>query len=208
MINYASLQIALIVPASGFVLTHTENDDGSYRADVGNTAQSVLSLLSKSSGWTADSPADSSADAPTSRQYSVPPSSSLPDGNPDGSYGGLRLSPSGLLRPHVEILSLIEGFLKLKGEVASRIHAVVADNYDLIRSITNILIGKISTLHSFSLTGIQILRRIVEFAVQCIGQWEITVPSVSFNGRHQSAGSNPVTSYEEETNNDNTFTYY
>lgn len=188
--------------ASGFVLTHTENDDGSYRSDVGNTAQSVLSLLSKSSGWTADSPDDSTA----SRQYSVPPASSLPDGNQDGSYGGLRLSPVGLLRPHVEILSLIEGFLKLKGEVAARIHAVIVDNYDLIRSIANVLINKISTLHSFSLTGIQILRRIVEFAVRCIGQWEITVPSVSFSGRHQSEGSSPLSSYAEADNSNN-FSY-
>lgn len=135
----------------------------------------MLSLLAKSEGWSED-------DIQSSRQYGVPPPSSNPNGNSDGSYGALRFRPSNLLAPHAEILSLIESFIKLKGEVASRVHALIVDNYDIITSVYNVLIGKISTLHSFSLAGIQILRRIVEFAVQCLGQWEINVPSISFSG--------------------------
>lgn len=169
-----------------------ENDDGSFTSSaVGNTGRSVLDLLTQSSGWTVDDAVRSSP----ARQYGVPPVYSNPNGNSDGSYGSLSVNAQGLLAPHVEILSLIEGFLKLKGELASRFHAIVVDNYDLIRGVYNVLINKVSTLHSFSLTGIQVLRRIIEFAVECIGQWQITVPSISFGAGHQGSGSRPQSSY-------------
>lgn len=151
-----------------------------YAQDVGDIGQSIYSLVTKSRGWTDD-------EKPASRQYGVPPPSSNPDGNADGSYGALRFRPSNLLAPHAEILSLVESFIRLKGEVASRFYALVADNYDLIRSVYNVIISKISTLHSFSLVGIQVLRKIVEFAVQCLSQWEITVPSISFGASYESA---------------------
>lgn len=75
--------------------------------------------------------------------------------------------------------------------MVSKFYAVLADNYDLIRSVYSVIISKISTLHSFSLTGIQILRRIVEFAVQCLSQWEITRPPTNYgvpNGAFQGNG--------------------
>lgn len=107
--------------------------------------------------------------------------------NTDGSYGTLSIRPSNFIAPHVEILTLIEEFVKLKGEVASKFYALIADNYDLIRSVFSVIVSKISTLHSFSLTGIQVLRRIVEFAVQCLSQWQINVPTVSFGTPSASA---------------------
>lgn len=117
------------------------------------------------------------------KQYGAPPSPSP------------SVSLHGLLTPPAEILSLIEGFLTLKGEVASRFYNIIADNYDLIKGIYDVLVTKVSTLHSFSLAGVQILRRIIEFAIQCLSQWEITVPAISFDGSHQTSGSLPKTSY-------------
>lgn len=189
MYHYA-FQSSVLATTSAF-LTAVENEDGSYTSSVGNTGQSILGLLTQGSGWTVN------GDAPESpaRQYGAPPASSNPNGNRDGSYGSLSVNAHGLLAPHVEILSLIEGFLKLKGELASRVHAIAVDNYDLIRGVYNVLLSKVSSLHSFSLTGIQILRRIIEFAVECIGQWQITVPAISFDGSHQSSGSKPQSSY-------------
>lgn len=174
-------------------LTATENEDGSYTSSVGNTGRSIIDLLTQGSGWTVNE--DSQSPPAVARQYGVPPPYSNPNGNRDGSYGSISVNAQGLLAPHVEILSLIEGFLKLKGELASRVHAIAVDNYDLIRGVYNVLLSKVSSLHSFSLTGIQILRRIVEFAVECIGQWQITVPAVSFDASHQSSGSKPQSSY-------------
>lgn len=152
-----------------------------YEKSTGDIGQSILSLLTKSEGWSEDD------DQATSRQYGVSPSYSNPNGNADGSYGNQRFSPGSLLAPHAEILSLVESFIRLKGEVASKFYALVVDNYDIIRSVSNVLISKISTLHSFSLVGIQILRKIVEFAVDCLSQWEITVPSVSFGASASAA---------------------
>lgn len=105
------------------------------------------------------------------------------------------ISLQGLIAPHAEILNLIESFLQLKGDVASRFYNLVSENYDLIRGVVNVAVSKIATLHWFSLTGVQILRRVIEFIVQCVSQWEIVVPSISFDGSHQTSGSVPNTDY-------------
>lgn len=152
-----------------------------YEQSTGDIGQSVLSLLTKAQGWAEE-------DHEPSRQYRTPLSSMKSNGNGNGDYGGFRIRPSNFLAPHAEILSLIEGFIKLKGEVASKFYALIVDNYDLIRSVYSVIVSKISTLHSFSLIGIQILRRIVEFAVQCLSQWEISVPAISVS---ESSASHP-----------------
>lgn len=84
--------------------------------------------------------------------------------------------PRKLLVPHLEILRLVESFLQLKGEVISRLHALIYDNYDLFRSLYKVFVYKISKLHGFSLQGVKIVRRILEFALNLMGQWQINVP--------------------------------
>lgn len=142
-------------------------------------------MLTKSPGWSED-------DVPPARQYGLPSSSNT----------AVHIRPSTYLAPHAEILSLIEGFIKLKGEVASKFYALIADNYDLIRSVSNVLINKIATLHAFSLTGIQILRRIVEFAIRCLSQWEITIPASSNGGAPYPTYGTPSTSAGNFQSND------
>lgn len=88
-------------------------------------------------------------------------------------------SASSIIAPHVEILHIVESFLRLKGEMATRIHALINDNFDLFQSIYNVIVAKASKLHGFTLMGISVIRKILEFAVQMIGTWEVNAPSVS-----------------------------
>lgn len=81
--------------------------------------------------------------------------------------------PSKLLRPQLEILRLVESFLRLKGQMSSRVHALIYDNFDIFKSLYKVLVYKLSRLHGFSLQGIRIIRRIIEFALDLVGQWNI-----------------------------------
>lgn len=85
--------------------------------------------------------------------------------------------PRKLLVPHLEILRLIDSFLELKGQMAARLHALIYDNFDMFRSLYKVLVYKLSKLHGFSLQGVRIIRRILEFALSLMGQWEINIPS-------------------------------
>ncbi|KRT85333.1 hypothetical protein AMK59_2644 [Oryctes borbonicus] len=102
----------------------------------------------------------------------------------EGETHGLQISsildsfrPRKLLVPHLEILRLVESFLQLKGQMVSRLHALLYDNFDLFRSLYKVLVYKLSKLHGFSLQGVRIVRRILEFALSLMGQWEISVPT-------------------------------
>ncbi|XP_017771005.1 PREDICTED: uncharacterized protein LOC108558555 [Nicrophorus vespilloides] len=102
-----------------------------------------------------------------------------------GGGGGIQFSVSKpsvgtLLSPKVEVLSLVEAFLRLKGEMASRVNALINDNFDLFQRVYNLFMNKISKVHSITLAGVRCLRKIVEFAVGVISSWEIAKPSVSF----------------------------
>lgn len=92
---------------------------------------------------------------------------------------GGTFSPSGVISAKVEILKLLETFVKLKGEFVSRMYAVVVDNWDLIKYLTNAVISRLGTLQAFTVNGIIILRKILEFAYYLFGSWKITVPNVS-----------------------------
>ncbi|XP_044265633.1 uncharacterized protein LOC123011964 [Tribolium madens] len=148
----------------------TENEDGSYTIGLnsdsrGESASSVVALLSKSAGYTLNDDYQKQVPENYFHQESLKEQPAL--------------ESRGLLEPHLEILQLIEVFLKFKGEVFSRLHGLVTDNYDLIRSVYSTLINKIGNLHSFTLTGIRILRKVLEFATVLFGQWQVNLPSFS-----------------------------
>jgi hypothetical protein len=153
-----------------------ENADGSFTIGLdsdsrGESANSLVALLSKSAGYTLDGDYESQ---PQPQVVEEPPAETRD-----------------LLSPHMEILRLIEIFLKFKGELASRMYAVVTDNYDLIRSVYMTVINKIGSLHSFTLVGIKILRKILEFATALMAQWQISLPPVSLD---LNVGSDPQSS--------------
>lgn len=169
----------------------TENEDGSYTVGLqsdsrGESASSVLALLTKSAGYTLN---DNFEKQSPEEHYSH----QEPEKESSQFQQQPTLESRGLLGPHLEILQLVEIFLKLKGELASRFHAVVADNYDLIRSVYMTLINKIGSIHSFTLTGIKILRKILEFAVTVLGQWQVNAPSIDFNAENEE--TNPMASF-------------
>lgn len=136
-----------------------ENDDGSYSIgyesqSLGAPEDSVYALLTKATGWTENTENDKLAT--NEKQFTT----------------GISITKN---VPYVEILKLIESFLRLKGEVVSRVHHLILDNSELIRAVHNTFIGKLATLHNFTLTGIVILRKIVEFASTLFGQWSFSV---------------------------------
>ncbi|KAL3286450.1 hypothetical protein HHI36_000956 [Cryptolaemus montrouzieri] len=94
---------------------------------------------------------------------------------------GGSFTPNGVLRPHVEILKLVENLVRLKGELVSRAYAVIVDNWELIRSVTATLINNLGTLQAFTLNGIIVLRKIIEFALRLFGSWQVTVPTVNLD---------------------------
>lgn len=90
-----------------------------------------------------------------------------------------------LLSPPTEGLRLLEGFLEVKGDVASRLYSLIDNNAGLIRSAYNVVVNSVPTLHSISLTGVQFLRATLEFLIQCISQWENGTPEISYQESSQ-----------------------
>ncbi|XP_066262172.1 uncharacterized protein [Euwallacea similis] len=80
--------------------------------------------------------------------------------------------------PYLEVLKLVQSFLKLKGEMAGRIWALINDNTHILAALRDTLITKISTIHNFTLTLIVILRKVMEFAVSLFGNSSV---SAGFN---------------------------
>lgn len=85
-----------------------------------------------------------------------------------------------MLAPPAELLSLIEGFLEVKGDVASRLYRLIDNNSELIRSAYGVIVNNAGTVHSITLTGVQLLRGVLEFVIQCLNQWEVSAPVVSY----------------------------
>lgn len=94
----------------------------------------------------------------------------------------LNINVRGILGPPTEILRLLEGFLQIKGYVVSGIYKLIDDNYDFLRSAYSVVVNNAGTIHSVSLGGVQILRSVLEFFIQILNEWEVTVPSISFRG--------------------------
>ncbi|XP_018320164.1 uncharacterized protein LOC108733481 isoform X2 [Agrilus planipennis] len=69
-----------------------------------------------------------------------------------------------LFAAQIELLRLLEMLVQVKGEVFSRVNDIVLNNYELITAILNLLINKIKALHNFSLAGLSVVRRILEYA--------------------------------------------
>lgn len=147
--------------ANALSLTDFENDDGSYSVGTnihtrGDTSDAVYALLSKSNGWTDASANYIEEDQQRQRQ-------------------NFQFSGTAIKVPFSEIIRLIEAFVQVKGEIASRLNHLLSDNSELIRAVWNTLVTKIGTLHSFTLNGLVVLRKIMEFAAQLFGQWSINV---------------------------------
>ncbi|KAK5648995.1 hypothetical protein RI129_003887 [Pyrocoelia pectoralis] len=84
-----------------------------------------------------------------------------------------------VLVPHVEVFRFIETFIQFKNELLARLQILINENWDLVRAIINLVIGKIQKLGGFTLVGISILRKVCEFALGLFGSWSINLPSIS-----------------------------
>ncbi|RZB38773.1 hypothetical protein BDFB_010251 [Asbolus verrucosus] len=168
LLNFISL-ISLFAAVSARIYSF-ENADGSYTVghtsdSRGQSANSVLALLTKGAGYTTDGNHETQPTA----SYQQPSSRSEP----------YPVQSRGLLGSHMEILQLIEVFLKFKGELGARLRDLMRDNYDLIRSVYQNILQKIGNLHAFTLMGVKILRKILEFAVTLMVNWQVSLPPVS-----------------------------
>ncbi|KAF2894956.1 hypothetical protein ILUMI_11217 [Ignelater luminosus] len=93
-----------------------------------------------------------------------------------------------LLKPQIEVLHLIEAFLKLKTELVTRLSALINENYDLIKAVINLIFSKVGYLQAFSLTGISVIRKIIDFALNLFGNVGIS-SSVSVGVPHEVYGA-------------------
>lgn len=96
-----------------------------------------------------------------------------------GIDAGGTFSASSVLKPKVEILKLLESFIKLKAEIVTKLYAVAVDNWDSIVYLFNAFINNIGTLSAFTVNGIVILRNVLEVAARLFSSWQITVPNVN-----------------------------
>lgn len=78
-----------------------------------------------------------------------------------------------VMAPQIEVLALLESFIRLKGELIRRFYALFYDNADLIRDVGNFIFNKLDRLQSFTLRGITVFRHILEFALRQIGEWHV-----------------------------------
>ncbi|KAF2894957.1 hypothetical protein ILUMI_11218 [Ignelater luminosus] len=76
-----------------------------------------------------------------------------------------------ILKPKLEILRLIEAFIKLKAKLITSFQALVNENYDLIKAVFNLIVGNAAHLHIFTLKGISVLRKIIEFVLYLSSNW-------------------------------------
>ena len=164
-----------------------ENPDGSYTightsASRGEAGNSAAAVLSKGAGYTLNENYE-----PEQEDYQ----STLVSEDTESRN---------LLSPHVEILQLIETFLRFKGELASRVQALISDNWEIIRGVYLAVINKIGTLHTFTLTGIKILRKVLELAVTLMAQWQINLPSVSLDFNVGNENTNQGSSFHFDKN--------
>ncbi|CAH0550070.1 unnamed protein product [Brassicogethes aeneus] len=139
-----------------------ERDDGSFTIGQnyntrGQPHDSIYALLSKSSGWTG-----------VSRMLEE----EFNEVQPRQSFQGTAFISK---LPYSEILRALEAFIRLKGEIGSRLSALYLDNREIIRAVGQTLIGKLGLLHGFTLNGIILLRKLLEFAGQLFGNWNVNV---------------------------------
>lgn len=80
-----------------------------------------------------------------------------------------------LLKPQIEVLHLIEAFLKLKAELVTHLYAIINENYDLIKAVLNLVFSKVTNLQAFTLKGISVLRKIIEFSLYLFGGWNVGI---------------------------------
>lgn len=81
--------------------------------------------------------------------------------------------------PSLELLDLIESFVKLKYEIVSMLQRMFNENFHLIRDVFNVIVSKVDKIRGFTLMGIRVIRNIVQFAYYLIEQWKGSKPVVS-----------------------------
>ncbi|KAF5280373.1 hypothetical protein FQR65_LT03182 [Abscondita terminalis] len=91
---------------------------------------------------------------------------------------GINVDKHAVLQPHIELIRFLEAFLQFKTELIARLQHLLNDNWDLIISITNLVLGKLQNLQGFSLIFISILRQILEFALGLFSYFNINLPSI------------------------------
>lgn len=77
----------------------------------------------------------------------------------------------GRLEPRAELLQLIASFIKLQSELGSKVSALIADNVELIKALTQTFMKHLGNLHQYTLNGIQVFRKILQFAMSMLDTW-------------------------------------
>ncbi|KAF5305078.1 hypothetical protein FQA39_LY09340 [Lamprigera yunnana] len=91
---------------------------------------------------------------------------------------GVTVNKDIVLAPQVEIFRFLEAFVRFKTELLARLQHIINDNWELIRGVINVLIGKLQKLHGVALVFISILRQILEFAVNIFSSFSFNLPSI------------------------------
>lgn len=97
--------------------------------------------------------------------------------------------------PSLELLDLVESFIKLKYEIVSMLQRMFNENFHLFRDVFNVIVSKVDQIRGFTLMGIRVIRNIVHFAYYLIEQWKGSKPAVSVDV-NVNPGNNPQETYK------------
>ncbi|KAF5305077.1 hypothetical protein FQA39_LY09339 [Lamprigera yunnana] len=111
-------------------------------------------------------------------QYTDIASSYGPPPQPQPSFG-VSVNTQAVLAPQVEVIRFLEAFLNLISEILARLQNLMNENWDLVRAIINIIIGKVQKLQGFLLKGVGVLRTFLEFVLNLFSNWSLTLPSLT-----------------------------
>ncbi|KAF5280371.1 hypothetical protein FQR65_LT03180 [Abscondita terminalis] len=92
---------------------------------------------------------------------------------------GVTVNKYAVLAPHVEVFRFLEAFVQFKTELIARVQQLINNNWDLILTIINFVLGKLQNLQGVLLILISFLRQILEFGLSLLSQFSINLPSVS-----------------------------
>ncbi|KAF5280370.1 hypothetical protein FQR65_LT03179 [Abscondita terminalis] len=111
-------------------------------------------------------------------QYHDIASSYGPPPEPQPSFG-ISVNTQAILAPQLEIVRFLEAFLNLKSELIARFQSLLNENWDLIRAIINVIIGKLQKIQALLLKGVGLLRGFLEFVLNLFSNWSLTLPSLT-----------------------------
>ncbi|KAF5305079.1 hypothetical protein FQA39_LY09341 [Lamprigera yunnana] len=108
---------------------------------------------------------------------------------------GLTVNKNVVLAPQVEIFRFVEAFVLFKKELLARFQHIINENWELIRGVINMILGKLQKLQGATLVFISILRQILEFAVNIFSSFRINLPSISLGVSGHADSVHPSETY-------------